>query len=119
MIRDSLDNFEGKLYPPKTCHQNGSLSIHPRDAHADHISKNPNDARIMLAMSLSFFTGIFQLFLALIQGGVFGKYLSDTIVLAFTTGAAYHIIISELKSLLGVNTVHEYSIFKIAQVSYI
>jgi MFS superfamily sulfate permease-like transporter len=36
--------------------------------------------------------------------GVVTKYLSDVIVAAFTTGAAYHIVVSQIPILLGIKT---------------
>ena len=53
--------------------------------------------------------------LALLHAGAITKFLSDVIVAGFTTGAAYHIVISQLNSLFGISVKHEYNMFKIVE----
>jgi MFS superfamily sulfate permease-like transporter len=43
----------------------------------------------------------YKIFFAIFHVGFVTKYLSDVIVAAFTTGAAYHIVVSQLPLLLG------------------
>lgn len=50
------------------------------------------------------------------HAGVVTKYLSDVIVAAFTTGAAYHIVVSQINSLLGIILLHEDIPFKLIEV---
>ena len=44
---------------------------------------------------------LFKLLFAILHVGFFTKYLSDFIVAGFTTGAAFHIVLSQVNPLLG------------------
>ncbi|TSK13248.1 Pendrin [Bagarius yarrelli] len=58
--------------------------------------------RAMVSASLTFLIGIFQLGMGLLQIGFIVIYLSDTLVSGFTTAAAVHILVSQLKFIFGV-----------------
>ncbi|KAF6724251.1 Chloride anion exchanger [Oryzias melastigma] len=60
-----------------------------------------DDQRVLVASSLSFLVGIMQLGMGLLQVGFVVMYLSDTLVSGFTTAAAIHILVSQLKFVLG------------------
>ncbi|XP_036374299.1 solute carrier family 26 member 3 [Megalops cyprinoides] len=57
--------------------------------------------RVVVASSVTFLMGIFQLAMGLLQVGFIVMYLSDTLVSGFTTAAAIHILVSQLKFVLG------------------
>ncbi|KAG7454535.1 hypothetical protein MATL_G00260850 [Megalops atlanticus] len=57
--------------------------------------------RVMVAASITFLMGVFQLAMGLLQVGFIVMYLSDTLVSGFTTAAAVHILVSQLKFVLG------------------
>ncbi|KAK3544683.1 hypothetical protein QTP86_026152 [Hemibagrus guttatus] len=57
--------------------------------------------RAMVSASLTFLIGIFQLGMGLLQIGFIVIYLSDTLVSGFTTAAAVHILVSQLKFIFG------------------
>ncbi|KAJ3612273.1 hypothetical protein NHX12_020549 [Muraenolepis orangiensis] len=57
--------------------------------------------RVMVASSMTFLVGIYQLGMGLLQVGFVVKYLSDTLVSGFTTAAAVTIVVSQLKFVLG------------------
>uniref|UniRef100_A0A668A4K1 Solute carrier family 26 member 3 n=1 Tax=Myripristis murdjan TaxID=586833 RepID=A0A668A4K1_9TELE len=59
--------------------------------------------RVLVASSLTFLMGIFQLAMGVLQVGFVVVYLSDTLVSGFTTAAAIHILVSQLKFVLGLN----------------
>ncbi|KAK2832302.1 hypothetical protein Q7C36_015764 [Tachysurus vachellii] len=59
--------------------------------------------RVIVASSLTFLMGIFQLAMGILQIGFIVIYLSDTLVSGFTTAAAVHILVSQLKFVLGLN----------------
>lgn len=134
MVNSALEKFEGKLYPSDDINASfvknstganalllkttmSSSDVHQVANAGTYLSDNPDEAKIMIATSIAFFVGIFQLALGLIHAGVVTKYLSDIIVAGFTTGAAYHIVISQLNSLVGISVKHEYSLFKITEVT--
>lgn len=60
-----------------------------------------DEQRILVSASLSFLVGLFQLGMGLLQVGFIVMYLSDTLISGFTTAAAVHILISQLKFVLG------------------
>ncbi|RXN21245.1 chloride anion exchanger-like protein [Labeo rohita] len=59
------------------------------------------EQRILVSASISFLVGLFQLGMGLLQVGFIVKYLSDTLISGFTTAAAIHILVSQLKFILG------------------
>ncbi|KAL6460031.1 hypothetical protein MHYP_G00317900 [Metynnis hypsauchen] len=60
-----------------------------------------NEQRAIVSASLTCLVGIFQLAMGVLQVGFIAIYLSDTLVSGFTTAAAVHILISQLKFVLG------------------
>ena len=58
-----------------------------------------------------------QLAFGLLQVGFIVIYLSDTLVSGFTTAAAVHILVSQLKFVLGLNVTSKNGIFNIFRVS--
>uniref|UniRef100_A0A8C2G2M0 Chloride anion exchanger-like n=1 Tax=Cyprinus carpio TaxID=7962 RepID=A0A8C2G2M0_CYPCA len=59
------------------------------------------EQRVLVSASLTFLVGLFQLGMGLLQVGFIVMYLSDTLISGFTTAAAVHILISQLKFVLG------------------
>uniref|UniRef100_A0A3Q3NM99 Chloride anion exchanger-like n=1 Tax=Mastacembelus armatus TaxID=205130 RepID=A0A3Q3NM99_9TELE len=59
--------------------------------------------RVLVASSVTFLMGLFQLAMGVLQVGFVVVYLSDTLVSGFTTAAAVHILVSQLKFVLGLN----------------
>ncbi|KAL0195526.1 hypothetical protein M9458_009098, partial [Cirrhinus mrigala] len=59
------------------------------------------EQRILVSASLTFLVGLFQLGMGLLQVGFIVMYLSDTLISGFTTAAAVHILVSQLKFVLG------------------
>ncbi|XP_059843172.1 prestin [Hypanus sabinus] len=72
---------------------NNSLALAERDA-----------MRVKVATATAFLTGILQFCLGLLHFGFVVVYLSDPLVRGFTTAAAIHVFISQLKYLMGVKT---------------
>ncbi|XP_072233157.1 chloride anion exchanger-like isoform X2 [Leuresthes tenuis] len=60
-----------------------------------------DEQRVLVASSVSFLAGIMQLAMGILQVGFVVMYLSDTLISGFTTAAAIHILISQLKFVLG------------------
>ncbi|KAA8578340.1 hypothetical protein FQN60_006019 [Etheostoma spectabile] len=61
-----------------------------------------DEQRVLVASSLTFLTGIMQLAMGILQVGFVVMYLSDTLVSGFTTAAAVHILVSQLKFTLEI-----------------
>ncbi|XP_051543896.1 solute carrier family 26 member 3, tandem duplicate 2 [Myxocyprinus asiaticus] len=62
-----------------------------------------DEQRALVSASLTFLIGLFQLGMGLLQVGFIVMYLSDTLISGFTTAAAVHILVSQLKFIFGLN----------------
>ncbi|MEE6481243.1 hypothetical protein FKM82_012804 [Ascaphus truei] len=60
-----------------------------------------NEKRVIVAASVTVLAGIFQLALGLLQVGFIVIYLSDSLISGFTTAAAIHVVVSQLKFVFG------------------
>ncbi|XP_047431451.1 chloride anion exchanger-like [Mugil cephalus] len=60
-----------------------------------------DEQRVLVASSVTLLVGIMQLAMGLLQVGFVVMYLSDTLVSGFSTAAAIHILVSQLKFVLG------------------
>jgi len=58
---------------------------------------------VSLALTLTFMTGVVQLIMGLARMGVLVNFISHTVVIGFTAGAAVLIASSQLKNFFGVN----------------
>ncbi|NWI57568.1 S26A3 protein, partial [Calyptomena viridis] len=56
-----------------------------------------DEERVMVAASVTFLSGVFQLFLGIFQFGFIVIYLSQSLISGFTTAAAVHVLVSQLK----------------------
>ncbi|NWY14339.1 S26A3 protein, partial [Aphelocoma coerulescens] len=56
-----------------------------------------NDERVMVAASVTFLSGIIQLLLGIFRFGFIVIYLSQSLISGFTTAAAIHVLVSQLK----------------------
>ena len=59
--------------------------------------------RLAVACSLAFLVGIIQIILGLSGLGIIATYFSDTFVSAYTCASAFIVLISQIKSILGLN----------------
>ncbi|KAK2892714.1 hypothetical protein Q8A67_012702 [Cirrhinus molitorella] len=58
--------------------------------------------RILVACTMTVLVGLFQVAMGLMQVGFLVRYLSDPLVGGFTTAAAFHVFISQIKTILSV-----------------
>ncbi|XP_026777970.2 solute carrier family 26 member 6 [Pangasianodon hypophthalmus] len=61
-----------------------------------------DNERVKIAAAVTFLSGIFQLLLGLVQFGFVVTYLSEPLVRGYTTAAAIHVIVSQLKYTFGI-----------------
>ncbi|XP_076133411.1 solute carrier family 26 member 6 [Alosa pseudoharengus] len=64
---------------------------------------NRDAERVKVAAAVTFMSGLFQLLLGLVQFGFVVTYLSEPLVRGYTTGAAIHVIVSQLKYTFGIS----------------
>uniref|UniRef100_A0A8D2QBV5 Solute carrier family 26 member 3 n=1 Tax=Zonotrichia albicollis TaxID=44394 RepID=A0A8D2QBV5_ZONAL len=72
----------------------------PDDSTGNGTSTNTsaiNDERVMVAASVTFLSGVVQLLLGIFQFGFIVIYLSQSLISGFTTAAAIHVLVSQLK----------------------
>ncbi|KAJ3176156.1 hypothetical protein HK101_010500 [Irineochytrium annulatum] len=69
---------------------------------ASYDSADTTSGKIVFALTLSFFTGLIQLFLGLVRLGIFIDFVPVSVISGFTTGAGLQIIIGQLPTLLGI-----------------
>ncbi|XP_056588193.1 solute carrier family 26 member 6 [Triplophysa dalaica] len=62
-----------------------------------------DELRVNVAAATTLLCGIFQILLGLIRFGFVVTYLSEPLVRGYTTGAATHVIISQLKYMFGLS----------------
>lgn len=71
-----------------------------------------------IATTLCFTIGIVKLIMGLLKLGIFSVILSDQLVSAFSTGAAFHVVTSQMRAILGLTDVKSPSgPFKLIYVS--
>uniref|UniRef100_A0A8C1Y0W5 Solute carrier family 26 member 4 n=1 Tax=Cyprinus carpio TaxID=7962 RepID=A0A8C1Y0W5_CYPCA len=58
--------------------------------------------RILVACTMTVLVGLFQVAMGLMQVGFLVRYLSDPLVGGFTTAAAFHVFISQIKTIVSV-----------------
>ncbi|PKU40263.1 chloride anion exchanger [Limosa lapponica baueri] len=59
-----------------------------------------DEERVMVAATVTFLSGVFQLLLGVVQFGFIVTYLSQPLISGFTTAAAVHVLVSQLKFML-------------------
>uniref|UniRef100_A0A182WFT8 STAS domain-containing protein n=1 Tax=Anopheles minimus TaxID=112268 RepID=A0A182WFT8_9DIPT len=73
----------------------------------------PPRTALEVATAVCFVVGIMQLIMCICRLGVISFLLSDTLVSGFTTGAAIHVVTSQIKDLLGLTLPSVGSMFEI------
>ncbi|CAJ0607522.1 unnamed protein product [Cylicocyclus nassatus] len=73
---------------PPICCKSASPSVSPSDA-------------VVISSSLTFVVGLWQIFFGLLNAGLLAVWLSDHLVQGLTSGAAVHVVTSQLKSITG------------------
>nr|CAD7459346.1 unnamed protein product [Timema tahoe] len=68
---------------------------------------------IQVATAVTFMVGIYQLLMYILRLGIVCTLLSETLVNGFTTGAAVHVLSSQIKDLLGVDIAKYKGPFKV------
>lgn len=61
--------------------------------------------RVRVAAAITLLSGLFQILLGLVKFGFVVTYLSEPLVRGYTTGAAVHVIVSQLKYTFGISPV--------------
>ncbi|XP_062374578.1 prestin isoform X3 [Sardina pilchardus] len=89
-VREAPDSM---FYVPGNGTNTTVLDVDARDAR-----------RVQLAVALTTLVGLIQLLLGVLRFGFVAIYLTEPLVRGFTTAAAVHVFVSQLKYLLGIRT---------------
>uniref|UniRef100_A0A4W3HPR9 Solute carrier family 26 member 4 n=1 Tax=Callorhinchus milii TaxID=7868 RepID=A0A4W3HPR9_CALMI len=90
------------------------ISSNMTESNATHLDIAAREAeRITIATTVTVLVGIFQLGLGILQVGFIVRYLSVPLVGGFTTAAAFHVFVSQLKIVLNVPTSSHSGVFSI------
>ena len=122
MTYSCIERLEGKYYSNAPLNEDSSglnytfLNQTGVLSNPNFISEDPTEAKIMISMALTIMSGIIQVIFAILHIGFVTKYLSDVIVMGFTTGAAFHIVLSQVNPLLGITTGKLKTPFKLIEV---
>ncbi|VBB31142.1 unnamed protein product, partial [Acanthocheilonema viteae] len=84
------------------------------------ITQKPDTEKaIQLSSLIAFFVGIIQVILGLLNAGLLAVWLSDQLVEGLTSGAAIHVLVSQLQTMTGVKNVpHTSEMFGIIRVIF-
>ena len=82
-------------------------------------SQQQLDDKIGYATSLCLVTGLWQVVLSVLKFGKLSWLMSEIVLSAFVTAAAFHILTSQLKSLFGIIIQRSPKFFGIVYVSFL
>ena len=89
-----------------------------RSDHTMAASQQQMQDRIGYATSLCLVTGLWQVVLSVLKFGKLSWLMSEIVLSAFVTAAAFHILTSQLKSLFGIIIQRSPKLFGIVYVSF-
>uniref|UniRef100_A0A3P8V1E5 Solute carrier family 26 member 6 n=1 Tax=Cynoglossus semilaevis TaxID=244447 RepID=A0A3P8V1E5_CYNSE len=81
----------------------------------DTVSQDAKRVQVVVAVTL--LSGLFQILLGLVQFGVMVTYLSEPLVRGYTTGATFHIFMSQFGNIFGVTYVRHNGPLMLPKVS--
>lgn len=82
-----------------------TVSVNGTNISSQEVNIEARDARrVQVAVVLTTLVGAIQIILGLLRFGFVAIYLAEPLVRGFTTAAAVHVVVSQLKCLLGVKT---------------
>jgi solute carrier family 26 protein len=95
-----------------------SKRIEPNATDQNPIIESVHDlySPIEVATAVTFTVALFQLAMYVLRLGVVSALLSETLVSGFTTGAAFHVIVSQIKDLLGLHIPRHKGLFVVINV---
>ncbi|XP_076469470.1 prestin-like isoform X2 [Babylonia areolata] len=92
----------------ETLEDNGNMTHQLMDNSAEVLQ-----AKLGLAMAVTFAVGCVQLLLGVLRLGFLTVYLSDPLISGFTTGASCHVFTSQIKHIFGLHVGRYYGAFKL------
>lgn len=112
MVAASIEKFESTFAPPDKTDLNSS-KVPVKNS---YLAPTRDQAMALFTAAQMFWVGVIQLSMFLFRLGFLSVYLPDPLVSAFTSGAAFHIVVAQLKTALGLNMKERGGLFKIPNV---
>jgi hypothetical protein len=91
-------NIEEYVHANGTFKGNFTMTEPPTDLYSYHLGCT----EVQLLATLCILVGIFQLVMGVFQMGAISIILSDQLVSAFSCGAAFHVVVSQIPSVLEI-----------------
>jgi solute carrier family 26 protein len=117
MVGNAIKQYDGILYANSNSSQLINITTTTATTTSTFLSNDPNEAKIMIAMTLALLVGCMQLIFGLINAGFISLYLSDSLNEALTIGSSYLIVISEIEFLIGIQVKTRKLPFRLLDVS--
>ena len=112
MVSASIQKYSSKFIPPdnlENLHQNGTST-------KSYLSRNQNEAKILLASAQMFWVAIIQFIMFILRLGFLSIYLPDPLISSFSSATAIHIGTAQIKNIFGIKLSEHVGIFKIPKV---
>lgn len=77
----------------------------------------PQYTNVQVATTVTFAVGMFELIMYVFRLGIVSTLLSETLVNSFTCASAFHVVVSQLKDLLGLPIQKRRGLFRFVYVS--
>lgn len=77
----------------------------------------PQYTNVQVATTVTFAVGMFELIMYVFRLGIISTLLSETLVNSFTCASAFHVVVSQLKDLLGLPVRKRRGLFRFVHVS--
>jgi MFS superfamily sulfate permease-like transporter len=104
----------------KTIYEHSMYPLNITDAQTNSSGNANMEFRVKIASSLSLLVGLIQLGMGLSGLGVLATYLSDTFISGYTCASAFHVIVSQVKDLLGMRQIKKFEgLFRVPKVNYL
>ncbi|KJH47001.1 STAS domain protein [Dictyocaulus viviparus] len=101
MVGGIVEQFAGDKTTQGASNMTHSMSICCRT----NASAIPPEKAVSIATSVTLLIGLLQIFFGLLNAGLLAVWLSDHLVQGLTSGAAVHVLTSQLKSMTGIEGV--------------
>ncbi|XP_044534980.1 chloride anion exchanger [Gracilinanus agilis] len=97
--------------------QQGNSNINGTETTGNN-SSSLDDERVTISATITILAGIIQLIMGILQIGFIVNYFSESLISGFTTAAAVHVLVSQLKFMLQITVpshTDPFSIFKVLE----
>lgn len=102
MTSNVFEKFSSKYIPPLS-HQNQSNMTGFNSTIHDYLSTDHENAKIMIMMAIGFWVGVIQVAMCFFNLGKVTMFLSEPLIKSFIFGCSFHVAISQLRHIFGID----------------